>query len=80
MSYFIFATDNSDGADFYASDGTAAGTTDLELSRSNYVPGVDGPDFTNTDGKTRFVGTDGVGLEYRWSRRPRLPERPCDAR
>ncbi len=59
MARFVFSNLNADGTDdLYATDGTAAGTTDLQASRFGFLPaGSVPPDFLTLGGDVLFVGT-----------------------
>lgn len=61
MNRFLFTQQNTDGStSIYSTDGTVAGTTDLDVSRFRYhVTGSD-PVFTEFDGKDLFLGEVGI--------------------
>ena len=60
MASFIFSNQNSNGTEsLYATDGTAAGTTDLQVSRFGFA-GNNQPDFVNLAGNVLFVGSGNV--------------------
>ncbi len=55
MSNFLFDTQNADGStSLYATDGTTAGTVDLDMSSTFSL--VDSPDYTTFDGNLYFIG------------------------
>ena len=56
MSRFLFSAQTATGSDLFSSDGTAAGTVDLGLSRFDFLPDPSGYDFTAFDGETFFLG------------------------
>ena len=57
MSNFLFDTQNADGStSLYATDGTAAGTVDLDMARFGTFTLAGSPDFTLLDGKMYFIG------------------------
>ncbi len=59
MTRFVFSNLIADGTDaLYATDGTAAGTTDLQASRYGFLPaGSVPPDFVTFGHDVLFVGT-----------------------
>ena len=59
MSRFLFSAQTSTGTDLFSSDGTAAGTTDLGLSRFNFSAVPSGFGFTEFNGETLFLGDYG---------------------
>ncbi len=68
MSRFLFSAQTAAGTDLFSSDGTAAGTVDLGLSRFDFAADPSGYDFTEFDGETLFLGLDqtqhAVGEDY----------------
>ena len=68
MSRFLFSATTAAGTDLFSSDGSAAGTADLGLSRFAFAPDPGGYDFTEFDGETLFLGYDqtqqAVGEDY----------------
>ena len=59
MSRFLFSAQTSAGTDLFSSDGTAAGTTDLGLSRFDFSTVPSGFGFTEFNGETFFLGDYG---------------------
>ncbi len=59
MSRFLFSAQTAAGSDLFSSDGTAAGTVDLDLSRFDFFPDPSGYGFTGFDGETYFLGDYG---------------------
>ena len=65
MSRFLFSTQNADGStSLFSSDGSAAGTVDLNLSALGFTgTGAAFSDFTEFDGKSFFAATAESGGE-----------------
>ena len=58
MSRFIFSSQNADGTtSLYSTDGTAAGTTDLQAARYGFAPGSVPPDLLDLGNEVLFLGT-----------------------
>ena len=62
MSGFLFTTTSDGTTSIYSSDGTVAGTEDLDVSRFDYATNaISGTDFTPFAGHTLFLGGSGTG-------------------
>ncbi len=61
MNRFLFTQQNADGStSIYSTDGTAAGTTDLDVARFGYHTPAGDPAFTEFGGKDVFLGDVGI--------------------
>lgn len=62
MNRIVFSQQNANATrNLYATDGTAAGTTDLDMPRFDFSGGSD---FIEFDGRTMFLGSGGFGAPY----------------